>query len=60
VWHVSKGDRFPEFRDGRTRAFLPAEPEREINSRSKHPGGVDVLLGDGSVRVPKGTINGFT
>ena len=31
-----------------------------INSRSYHPGGVNVMLGDGSVRFVKGTINGLT
>ncbi len=30
-----------------------------INARSYHPGGVNALLGDGSVRFIKGTINGM-
>ncbi len=30
-----------------------------ITSRSYHPGGVNILLGDGSVRFIKNTINGF-
>jgi prepilin-type N-terminal cleavage/methylation domain-containing protein/prepilin-type processing-associated H-X9-DG protein len=31
-----------------------------ITSRSYHPGGVNVLLGDGSVRFIKSTVNGLT
>ncbi len=31
-----------------------------ITARSAHPGGVNVLLGDGSVRFTKSTINGLT
>ncbi len=31
-----------------------------INSRSYHPGGVNVLLGDGSVRFVKSTVDGMT
>jgi prepilin-type N-terminal cleavage/methylation domain-containing protein len=31
-----------------------------ITSRSYHPGGVDVLLGDGSVKFVKSTVNGWT
>ncbi|MHC5542549.1 H-X9-DG-CTERM domain-containing protein, partial [Singulisphaera rosea] len=29
-----------------------------VNSRSYHPGGVNTLMGDGSVRFAKNTING--
>jgi prepilin-type processing-associated H-X9-DG protein len=31
-----------------------------INARSYHPGGVNALLGDGSVRFVKSTVNGLT
>ena len=31
-----------------------------ITARSYHPGGVNVLMGDGSVRFAKDTVNGFT
>ena len=31
-----------------------------ITARSYHPGGINVLLGDGSVRFVKSTVNGLT
>ena len=31
-----------------------------ITSQSYHPGGVNMLLGDGSVKFIKSTINGWT
>jgi prepilin-type processing-associated H-X9-DG protein len=38
-----------------------AEPTfAAINARSYHPGGVNALLGDGSVRFVKSTVNGLT